>query len=176
MGRVPFVDRSQSLRSTLLGPWTGGWQEGARRSEECMNGSASDSTCGNASLRLVDRHTTTSTGAWLGATMSVCAPSSAAIGRATLVLHDLLAKLFEAQASLPDWTYVELCDDARSLHEQLRLAAEGLTNGAQPHARSAPSSPRGADDVAGGGGGTGRSVPMIRIEGVGLVPMASIMG
>jgi len=94
--------------------------------------------------------------------MSACAPSSVAIGRATLLLHDLLAKLFEAQSSLPDWTYVELCDGAKSLHEQLQLAAlhgAGATDG--------------TDDAA---ERRRRGVPMVRIEGVGLVPMASLTG
>jgi hypothetical protein len=118
-----------------------------------------------------------------------------AVGRSSLLLQDLVAQLFDQRATIPEGLYVNLCDAAQRVHEQLRIAQASLSD--EP-ARDG----YGAADGWGGGEGSGEdeggaharrrrrrvaaqgwadtlgpsSVPTVHIEGVGRVPMASLTG
>jgi len=120
-----------------------------------------------------------------------------AVGRSSLLLQDLVAQLFDQRATIPEGLYVNLCDAAQRVHEQLRIAqailndeparnnsAGGVADGwgdhddaeddwGDAHARRR----RRRVAVQGWADAVGpSSVPMVHIEGVGRVPMASLTG
>jgi len=118
-----------------------------------------------------------------------------AVGRSSLLLQDLVAQLFDQRATIPEGLYVNLCDAAQRVHEQLRIAQAilndepardggGVADGwgdhddaeddwGDAHARRR----RRRVAVQGWADAVGpSSVPMVHIEGVGRVPMASLTG
>ena len=111
-----------------------------------------------------------------------------AVGRSSLLLQDLVAQLFDQRATIPEGLYVNLCDAAQRVHEQLRIAQAILNDeparvnggdhddaeddGGDAHARRRRRvAAQGWADALGPS-----SVPMVHIEGVGRVPMASLTG
>ena len=120
-----------------------------------------------------------------------------AVGRSSLLLQDLVAQLFDQRATIPEGLYVNLCDAAQRVHEQLRIA-QAILNDEPARNNSAGGVADGwgdhddAEDDEGGAHARRRrrrvaaqgwadalgpsSVPMVHIEGVGRVPMASLTG